>query len=318
MELQDLVLESAHHEGMVSTTAQVKEAAYNGGYATLKCVKCTWQGDMVCVDADNAKYNIPFEETAYEVGSKGLIKAEALRCVGCDIRVKASLADGNIQVSRKDIQQETRKFVLEHYKPGDVVKCKVTVPCVHGVFVDVGNGVTGLITENRISYSYRGGRAMDFQTGDELRAIIQRFDGERIFLTLRETLGTWEENAAEINRGDVIPGIVSGFEAFGIFVELAPNLKGLLDPSETVKLNVGDLINVGVRVIDPEKCRVKLTWIDGANLNGPQKAKVNVSDWYRCRLGADVTHLDKWQYMQKVGKDGKIDVKCVDFTLGDQ
>ena len=85
-------------------------------------------------------------------------------------------------------------------------------------------------------------------------------DFGRITLSHKELLGTWEENAAMFSAGETVSGVVRSVESYGIFVELAPNLAGLAESKEGVK--VGDTAGVFIKSILPDKMKVKLIIID--------------------------------------------------------
>ena len=84
---------------------------------------------------------------------------------------------------------------------------------------------------------------------------------QRVLLTYKELLGTWEENIKEFIEGDTVEGIVRETEKQnnGIFVELKPNLVGLADYKENMQY--GQVVKVNIRKIIPEKKKVKLVFI---------------------------------------------------------
>ena len=88
-------------------------------------------------------------------------------------------------------------------------------------------------------------------------------------MTLRELLGTWEENASVFEAGQTVRGIVRSVEDYGIFVELAPNLAGLaeLRPCDTdaIRRAIGHTAAVYIKSIVPERMKIKLVLIDVAS-----------------------------------------------------
>ena len=73
--------------------------------------------------------------------------------------------------------------------------------------------------------------------GASLRVVIKSIDTQhnRIFVSLRELLGTWEQNAARFEPGQTVTGIVRSVEDYGMFVELTPNLAGLTELREETR-----------------------------------------------------------------------------------
>ena len=79
----------------------------------------------------------------------------------------------------------------------------------------------------------------------------------RVFLTQRELLGTWAENAARFCAGQTVIGVVRSLTDYGAFIELTPNLSGLAEDDGT--LRVGDHVAVYIRAIVPETLKIKLS-----------------------------------------------------------
>lgn len=92
--------------------------------------------------------------------------------------------------------------------------------------------------------------------------MVQELDPKlgRVYLTHRELLGTWAENAARFQAGMTVPGIVRGLKEYGAFVELTPNLSGLAERKNG--LREGDRVSVYIKAILPERMKIKLLAID--------------------------------------------------------
>ena len=107
-----------------------------------------------------------------------------------------------------------------------------------------------------------------FTVGDKVKAIFKGYDGEKFYLSHKELLGTWEENAdrfragetVRFRAGETVRGIVRSIEPYGIFIELAPNLAGLAEPRADVF--AGETASVYVKSINPEKMKIKLIIVD--------------------------------------------------------
>ncbi len=83
-------------------------------------------------------------------------------------------------------------------------------------------------------------------------------ENNRIDLTYKELLGTWEENVKTIKEGSIISGIAREKEKYnrGIFIEITPNLVGLAEPKSGIEY--GQNVQVYVKKIVPEKKKLKL------------------------------------------------------------
>jgi small subunit ribosomal protein S1 len=164
-------------------------------------------------------------------------------------------------LSRKHAQERTIKEYVSNLKLGDVVNAKITHLEAFGAFCDIGCGNIALLPIDLISVSRISHPADRFNAGEDIRVIIKSIDSSgRITLSHKELLGSWLENAERLRAGDTVSGVVRSIESYGIFVELAPNLAGLAEPKEGVK--VGQTAGVYIKSIIPEKMKIKLIIID--------------------------------------------------------
>ena len=131
-----------------------------------------------------------------------------------------------------------------------------------GAFVDIGCGVTSMIGIEAISVSRIPHPAERFSPGQSIFAAVLDLDRRagRVYLTHKELLGTWAENAARFQPGMTVPGIVRGIKEYGAFVELTPNLSGLAELRPGLK--EGDRFSVYLKAILPERMKIKLLAID--------------------------------------------------------
>ena len=122
-------------------------------------------------------------------------------------------------------------------------------------------------------------KSIDYETG-------------RIYVSTKELFGTWEENVEGYSAGQTVSGIVRSIEDYGIFVELTPNLAGLAEIKEGVK--VGERCAVYIKSIMPEKMKIKLVIIDTYD-------KIPETDYKKhYYIDTDkVSHIDNWRYSPK-------------------
>ena len=163
-------------------------------------------------------------------------------------------------LSRRRAQERCRREYLETLVPGDIIPAKVTRLESFGAFCDVGCGLPALLPIAALSVSRIAHPADRLAVGQDIPAVVTATDNGRITLSQRELFGTWEENARLFSQGQTVAGIVRSVEPYGIFVELTPNLAGLAEPREGVK--VGQAAGVFIKSILPEKMKVKLVIID--------------------------------------------------------
>lgn len=208
---------------------------------------------------------IPKEESVYGVDVKDIAiitrvgKAVAFKVMDIDYK---SGGKPRAILSRREAQRDCMHNYLMDLVPGDIIPVKITHFEPFGAFVDVGCGIAALMSVDSISVSRISSPRDRFYPRQELMAVVKSIDYEtgRIFVSTKELFGTWEENASRFSPGQTVSGIVRSVESYGIFVELAPNLAGLAELKENVK--VGDGCSVYIKSIMPEKMKIKLVIID--------------------------------------------------------
>ena len=191
-------------------------------------------------------------------------------------------------LSRRAAQQDCLNDYLSDLVPGDVIPARITHLEHFGAFVDVGCGIVSLLPIDAISVSRISHPSDRFEVGAYINAVIRSIDVDnaRIYVSHKELLGTWEQNAKRFAVGQTVAGIVRSIEDYGIFVELAPNLAGLAEYRSGIA--VGKSASVYIKNIYADRMKIKLVLIDTCE-NIIQR---NVTDYYI----PGVTHIDNWRY----------------------
>lgn len=193
---------------------------------------------------------------------------------------------GGLVVSRRAAQQRCRTEYLDLLQPGDVVPCEVNHIEPFGAFCDVGCGISALLPIDCLSVSRIQSPADRVDVGQTLFcAVKSRDDQGRLVLTLRELLGTWQQNAQQFSAGDTVVGVVRSIEPYGVFIEIAPNLAGLAEPAGN--LSLGQTVSVFIKNILPDRMKIKLVVV---NQNLPQPMRFPLM--YQQTSG----HISRWDY----------------------
>ena len=200
-------------------------------------------------------------------------------------------------LSRREAQRECMENFISRLRCGDVIPAKVTHMESFGAFVDIGCGIVSLLSIDCISVSRISHPRDRLHVGLSIQVVVKIIDREnhRIFVSMRELLGTWEQNAAEFEVGQTAAGIVRSVEPYGIFIELAPNLAGLAElrndaASPLPEQWIGRYAAVYIKSIIPERMKVKLVMVDAYH---GEVRKMPL----RYYLDADsCPHMDRWQY----------------------
>lgn len=174
---------------------------------------------------------------------------------------------GAYLLSRRLAQEACQRDYLDALLPGELVTCVVTHLESFGAFCDVGCGISALLPIDCMSVSRIQSPADRVSVSQQLIcAVKSRDDRGRLVLTLRELLGTWQENADRFHAGETVVGLVRSVESYGVFIELAPNLAGLAERCEG--LRPGQPVSVFIKSILPEKMKIKLVIVN-RELAGP-------------------------------------------------
>ena len=141
-----------------------------------------------------------------------------------------------ISLGIKQLQPNPWDTIGDRYQLGSKVRGVVRNLTDFGAFVEIEDGVDGLVHVSDISWSKKVKHPKDIlKKGQEVEAVVTSIDtqGRRLSLSIKElTPSAWETFTNEHKPGDVVKGKISRFAGFGIFVELAPDLEGLCHISE--------------------------------------------------------------------------------------
>ncbi|WP_416442281.1 30S ribosomal protein S1 [Leeuwenhoekiella sp. A16] len=200
-----------------------------------------------------------------------------------------------IQLGLKQLKKHPWEALNEELKIGDKVKGKVVVIADYGAFVEVEEGVEGLIHVSEMSWSTHLRSAQDFvNVGDEVEAVILTLDREdrKMSLGIKQlTPDPWTDITSKYPVGSRHTGIVRNFTNFGVFVELEEGIDGLIyisDLSWTKKIkhpseftNIGDKLEVVVLELDVEGRKLSL---------GHKQIEENPWDKYEDEFAVGTTH----------------------------
>ena len=207
---------------------------------------------------------IPRDRAALGIAEGTVREIAILSRVGKAVccRIEAIPDHGPIVLSRTAVQRDALHHLLYERKPGDILPAVVTNTTAFGVFCDVGCGVPALLPLENISVSRISHGSDRFDVGQVLYVVLQRqdLDAGRVTVTLKELLGTWEENAARFQTGQTVPAIVRSIQPYGVFLELTPNLSGLAEADDT--LHPGQVVSAYIKAILPDRQKIKLSILD--------------------------------------------------------
>jgi small subunit ribosomal protein S1 len=158
-----------------------------------------------------------------------------------------------ISLGMKQVLPNPWDKVAERYPPGTQVEGTVRNLTNYGAFIEIEEGIDGLLHVSDMSWVRKVGHPSDLlNKGDKVKCVVLSVDQERkrIALGLKQMASDpWEGDIpGRYHPGDVKTGKVTKLTNFGVFVELEPGLEGLLHISELADAKVDspeDVVKVG-------------------------------------------------------------------------
>ncbi|HEU4522084.1 MAG TPA: 30S ribosomal protein S1 [Thermoanaerobaculia bacterium] len=205
--------------------------------------------------------------------------------------VEAVVSDVNvpnrrISLSLKALEENPWDTIAERYPVGAVISGKVRNLTDFGAFVEVEEGIDGLIHISDMSWNRRLKHPSEvLKKGDTVQARVINVDGEnqRLSLSVREFLpNEWDNFAKSHAVGDEIVGTIAKITDFGLFIRVADGVEALAHVSEVqrdqkVKLDKafapGEAIRARIIKLDPHERKIGLTTRDVEPLTEEERAE---------------------------------------------
>lgn len=179
-----------------------------------------------------------------------------------------------IALGLKQLKEDPWNLVYEKYPPGKKVKGKVVSVVSFGAFVELEEGVEGLLHITEMSWKKVKNPKEVLDVGDEVEVVILEvnLDQKRISLSLKQVgENPWNTLAAKYKVGDRIKGKVRNITDFGAFIEVEEGIEGLVHlsditrkpinhPSEVLKSDME--VEAVIIAIDPQRQKLSLSMKD--------------------------------------------------------
>jgi small subunit ribosomal protein S1 len=178
-----------------------------------------------------------------------------------------------ISLGLKQLETNPWSIAGQKYPVGTLVTTKVTSLTNYGAFVEIEPGIDGLIHISDLSWTKKYNHPGEcLQKGQEVKCVVLEMDEEkhRISLGIKQlTEDPWVRAIPEkYIPGQIVRGVVTKLTNFGVFVELEPDLEGLLhiselsdekveSPQDVVK--IGDVLEVKILRVDTEARKIGLS-----------------------------------------------------------
>ena len=183
-----------------------------------------------------------------------------------------SKEDQKVSLSIRQLDTNPWDMVTAKYPPATRVKGKVRNLTAYGAFVELEEGIDGMIHVSDLSWTKKINHPSEMlKKGDEVEAEVLEIDkaNQRISLSLKHLADDpWKSIEARYKIGDLVTGKVSKVASFGAFIQLADDIDGLVhisqisnDRVEKVKdvLKIGQEVSARVIKVDKTERRIGLS-----------------------------------------------------------
>jgi small subunit ribosomal protein S1 len=180
--------------------------------------------------------------------------------------------DKKISLGMRQTEDNPWELAAMSYPIGSVVRGKVRNFTSYGAFVEIEEGVDGMIHVSDMSWTRKINHPSELlKKGEELETVVLEIDAanQRISLGLKQAQeDPWTRISDTYREGQKIKGTVTKLTNFGAFVELEDGIDGLVHISqisnehvEKIKdvLNIGDEVEARIVKIDPAEHRIGLS-----------------------------------------------------------
>lgn len=223
-----------------------------------------------------------------------------------------------ISLGIKQLETNPWTVASQKYPPGTIVNAKITGLTNYGAFVEIEPGIDGLIHISDMNWTKKFNHPSEaYEKGVEIKCLVLEVDEakHRVSLGVKQmTEDPWIHAIPEkYLPGQIVHGVVTKLTNFGVFIELEPDLEGLLHISELSDekidkpqdvVNIGDELEVKILRVDTDARKI------GLSLRRVQWAAENeqgekLSSEEQTKISEDMKSLDNAS-QRRGGLDGML------------
>lgn len=228
--------------------------------------------------------------------------------------IKINPETSRISLGMKQLMPDPWEGVQAKYPVGAVFKGKVTNITDYGAFVEIEDGIEGLVHVSEMSWVKKNmPPSAIVEAGQEVDVMVLEVDEfkRRVSLGLKQTLNNPWEAFAEANPiGSILEGEVKNITEFGLFVGIDENMDGMVHLSDLDWDKAGDVaiqdyekgqkVSVKILDVDPDKERISLGIKQVANDPMDAVGELKRGDDVTCEVSA----VENGGIEVRVGGDG--------------
>lgn len=228
------------------------------------------KGGFVCANKDGVEFFMPRSQYTFK---------DDIKFVGKSLRVgilRVEPDEPSIVISRRKILDEERKnhkALLDKFlSTNEPIEGTVRTITNYGMFVDIGDGLDGLVHYTELSHKGHINPSSLYKEGDRVLVKVLNYDKDKdhLSLSIKATQpDPWGEITGSLEVGDTIKVLVSNIESYGAFVDVGNDIEGFLHISEITwdkgikhpkeYISKGDEIDVEVIEINPVEKRLRVS-----------------------------------------------------------
>ena len=194
-----------------------------------------------------------------------------LLAVGDEINVKILKYDNakeRVSLGLKQVLPNPWESAKDNYLTGTKVTGEIVSVKDYGIFVELSDGIEGLVHVSEVSWTNPKGPIKGHAVGETIEAQVLEVDVEnkRISLGLKQLLeNPWNDLAAKYPVGKAVEGTVKAIVDFGVFIDLGENIDALIHVSDvswtkknvnpSTEFKVGDSIKAAVLTVDADNSK---------------------------------------------------------------
>ena len=194
-----------------------------------------------------------------------------------------------ISLGMKQTEPNPWRLIADKYSEGDIITGRVRNLTDFGAFVEIEDGIDGLIHISDMSWTKRIEHPSEvLQKGQDVQVAVLSVDAERQRLSLglkQLRPNIWDKYAERHQQGEIVEGQVTKLTNFGAFVELDDGIEGLVHVSEIAdrhvkdpadELKVGDMLKVKILKVDADAHKIGLSVKEAESPSKPTEAEPEI------------------------------------------
>jgi len=256
---------------------ELKEKKENGEIISVKILGAN-KGGLITKISDIPAF-LPVSQLLLEHypkvegGDTIKILRELQKFIGKELELKIFSLDqqsDQIILSEKARESEKIKEILKNYKVGDVVEGEISGITDFGAFMKFGGVLEGLIHISELDWKIIEDPTEIIKIGEKIKVKIIDISGNKVSLSLKALKkDPWLTLEKKYKKGDVVSGKITKFNPYGAFVQITPEIQGLVHISEfgtktkmEKLLKIGEKYNFQILEIRPKEHRMSLKLVE--------------------------------------------------------